>query len=685
MGNAADSDGRYLKDGLLSFIGGADASVPASDINRNQVASAVNCSFRRGICWPRPAMIKKKLTFAEGIEDAFKNALFQHGAFYDGNGYPSLMSSHGGRIFRTDAKTFAVTEITPTTTRATTTAADFIIPDIGDIAALMVESTANMYAQLSSLTIGGNVLALVSVDSIIQITVRNAVDAQSAQTILSGTSISFTGYDFNSPILPIAWSVQARNYWVLQDNQSYAIIWDGSGSRRADPDQDEIPVGNVMGVSMGRLIVALPDRVTFRVGNLVFGDGTFENILNFDENNYLNEGGDFVARVFDAPSNSGEIRAIVSGAMTDTQLGQGPCQIGTPHVVFTIALPFDRTTWKNSTNVLQTVNPIKGPLGQCSTIQHNSDLYYRALDGDRSYILAQRQFNTDGNTPVSGEVNYLLDNDTQSLLEHGSSVLFHNQRLLTFGPAQSQRGVWHRGLVVRDFEAMSSSNRSLGAIWNGAWVGQRILHIVVGMIDNKERCFMWVLNDAQEIEIWEFDTSAINDEGNVPISRSFDLPSFNCGDSDRFKMLITGRFIISGLVGNLDVVVKYRTDLSPCYQPWDSVTVCAKYQDCAPPVCLGPHTYQEQQRTPIKLRVPPDGFDPISGIKYRTGYEFQPRIELSGHAGIRQFRLYTLDTPESLARDRSAAERVIYVPMAMIDASGQIMLDASGQIILSSG
>ena len=603
MANAADSDSRWLKDGVLSFMGGVDSSVPASDIARNQVSTAVNASFRRGTANPRPAFIKKTLTFLDSnAETAFKESLFQHGAFYDGNGFPALMSSHGGHLLKIDLNTFTVSDVTP--------------PG-----------------------------------------------------------------DANSSLLPKSWSVQMENYWALQNNQSYPIIWDGSSARRSDPKQDEIPVGNVMGYAMGRLIVALPNRSNFRVGNLIFGDGTISNLLRFDENNYLNEGGDFIARVFGAPSNSGQIKSIISAAMTDTQLGQGPALVGTPNTIFTLSLPFDRTTWKNMANALQTASPIEGPLSQDSTVQHNSDLYYRAIDGIRSYILAQRQFGTDGNTPNSGEINDILEYDDQSLLEWGSAVVWENQLLMTVSPVRSPRGVWHRGLVVKDFEPESDTRRDMGAIWDGVWTGVRILRIVKATINNQERCFLYVLSDTQDIELWELDSNQIADEGGKPISWSLDFPSFNCGDSDRFKALQTGRVIITSLVGSLTVTVKYRTDLSPCYQDWDKFTVCAKYQDCDPPVCAGPRTYREQKRVPVKFRLPPDGFDPTSGIRYRTGYEFQPRLEMTGYAEIRQLRVYAMDTPESLNRERSADEKVIVVPTGLIGAGGDQILDANGNPI----
>ena len=77
--------------------------------------------------------------------------------------------------------------------------------------------------------------------------------------------------DTNSTRSELAWSVQAENYCIFQDNRGLPIIYNGSTARRANPSKLEVPTGNVMAYANGRLVVSLPDRRTFRVGDLVFG------------------------------------------------------------------------------------------------------------------------------------------------------------------------------------------------------------------------------------------------------------------------------------------------------------------------------------------------------------------------------------------------------------------------------
>jgi len=575
MSNGAQE---FLKDGAITLEGGQDNGRSPSIIQRNQVAFATNTTFRGGFAAPRPGLKKRVLNFNQNgaLTAAFEGGRFQHAAFYDGNGFPSLMSSHGGRQFKIDLTTFNVSEISP---------------------------------------MGG----------------------------------------YNSSLLRIGWSVQAENYWIYQDNQSLPIIFDGASSRRANPANNEIPVGNVMAYVNARIVVALRDSQSFRAGNLLFGKtGTTADILQFDENNYLNEGGDFIARVFGAPSGYGPILAMKAISQTNTQLGQGPLIVFTPNVAFTVNLPFDRTVWKNLNNALQTVNPIKGFLSQNSTVGINGDIWGRSLDGIRSYIFSQRAYNQWANTPMSDEVQPTLNYDTQNLVPFASAVLFDNRLLMTISPVPSVHGVWHRGLVSLDFNILSSLPRPLSnPAWEGTWTGLRILQIVSAMVDFKERCFIYALNDNDNIELWELTTGDRFDNENARIKWTLDFPSYNCGDSFRFKCLQLAELFIDQVAGTVKIVSKYKPDQYPCFLPWDTTEVCAKYQDCGPDTCSGPVTYREQFRSKIRFHQPADDFDTQNRRRHRTAYEFQPRLEMEGYCQIKQLRILAKPEDEVFFAERT--------------------------------
>lgn len=592
--NRADAKG-WLRDGNSSFSGGTDGGRPPSDIDRDQVEFAINCTMRGGPIKPRPGWFKHALDFGEDhlLELAFTGGFFQEAGFYDGNGIPALLSSHGGRQFRIDLESLAVREITPTKGHTTETSAAFVIPAAAATVVVAVVNNSQMSLEFPNVTIGAYPFVLTAIDiSGTAITVQNDTAANAGVNVADPADVVYTTRDVNNPKNTLAWSIQADQWWILQDNESLPLIWNGSKAVRSDPKTKQVPVGNVMAYAQGRLIVALPDRRTYRVGDLIFGSSGSavysyrDAVLYFTENDFLNEGGDFSARVFGAPSDSGDILAIRACAQTDAQLGQGSVLVGTPNVIFSLNLPFDRTTWKNLANALQTANPIVGPVGQGSMVSINTDMWYRAPDGIRSWRMAQRQFNGSwGNTPLSSEVDSILAFDSKELLEHGSAVFFDNRLLMTISPQMTDHGVYHRGLVVMDMDLSSSLRKQLAPAWEGVWTGLRILKILTAKIKGKTRCFMFVLNDTSEIELWELserDKSDRSGDTEIAISGEFWLPSYSCGDLDRFKVLETGRILVSAISGIWGVVVEYRTDENPCWTPWFSKSLCAINADCGP-------------------------------------------------------------------------------------------------------
>lgn len=639
-----------------------DENTPPSKIGRDQVAYAVNTTMRGVRARPRPGFIRRLLNIPTASAVGFKKGKFQHASFWDGTGVPQLMCVTSGRYYSISVDSWNVSDVTPASGPG-----------------------------------------WVNADK--------------------------------------CWSVQAENYWICQDGLSAALIYNGAASRRANPANNEVPSGTVMAYTMGRLIVALPDGYSFRVGDLVFGGsgtpqlGYRDAMLRFTENNYLNEGGDFVAKVFGALSAFGPITSMIPLNMLDQQLGQGPLLVGQPNMVFTVQLPFDRTTWKNLANALQTANPLIGPLSQESCVNINGDAWYRSSDGIRSFMVARRDFGKWGNTPMSGEMEQTLTADTKFLLNHSSAVLFNNRLIDTVSPVRDPfHGVWHRGLVALDFNLVSNLRTKLNPAWEGLWTGLHVLQIVKGIVAGEDRCFIFALNGNLEIELWEMIDSYQHDndgENIIPISWSMDLPSYDCQNSDKFKKLIGGRCVVENMSGNFSINLKYRSDQNPCWINWDTFNLCAVNEDCCtdlnttvtqpftiPAVgfnvsvtvastvglstnyptmtvglytltlqsvdspttctlvnsivgqagvvvsaatamffcgfnCSGPTTYREQQRSPINFHAPDDSFDTINGRKFCTGYEFQPRLELSGYGELKQFRIFSKDETEVIHAERT--------------------------------
>ena len=618
----------------------------------------------------------------------------------------------------------------------TTTTADFTVPVAGATVVVAVADSSHMTTSSPNVYVRGLPFVLTGIGGPTSITLKNLTPANqgvvithpanvaysyapntvtvlnpvatgAGNVITSGTSVTFnapivyTKSDPNNPNNTLNWSVQAGIFWILQDNAAAAIIFDGAKTYRSDPSKSQVPCGNVMCYAQGRLLVALPDRQSYAAGDIYGGSsGTatynFQDAqLYFTENNYLNEGGNFVARTFGAPNTAGDIVSMTALAQTDTQLGQGPVVIGTPTSVFTVNLPFDRTTWKNLQNPLQTNVPMLGPTGQSSTINVNTDLWFRSLDGIRSYVQAWRQMNGGwGNTPSSNELDDLLATDEANLLEHASAVLFDNRILVTVNPTETPQGVYWAGLAVMDLDLVTSLRRKSPPAWEGLWSGIRpaatapyypgILKIITATVLGVQRCFMFVLNSQSLIELWELSKTDKFDQGSqqVPISSAVWLPSYTCGDQDRFKTLDAGRMLVNAVSGQLVWSVEYRTDEWPCWVPWQAGRACSINQDCGPFACSGPIQYQDQPRRPIRLGTPPDDFNGVTNISNRKGYEFQPRIRWTGYAEITGFYIFCSDTQEMLGPDRAdediCSTKTVGGIVYLTAPDGSILTDGNG-------
>jgi hypothetical protein len=540
-------------------------------------------------------------------------------------------------------------------------------------------------------------LTVTQIIDAVTVVVENNVGSPVPGTVIPAqTYVTVETLDANNPNISLNWSIQAQNWWLLQDNQSRCIIFDGSKALRSDPSKNQVPDGNVMCYAQGRLMVALTDRLSYMVGDLIGGpsgtanNGYFDSILYFTETLYLDEGGNITAKVFGAPSDSGPILAMKACAQTDTQLGQGSVLVGSHNVVFTVNLPFDRTVWATMQNPLQTANPIKGPTGQRSTIAINTDMYYRSLDGDRTYLFAQRQFNSQpGNTTISNEVDSILKYDTQSLLEFGCQVEFDNRKLETVSPIKSPNGVWHQGLTVMDFNLNDGLRKRFGQAWEGIWTGLRILKLVTGIVNGEERCFIYALNDSSQIELWELSKKNESDgdwNGSMsptPINWVVESRGMACRNLDQFKKLKYGHINAPVVSGLINITVGYKSDEWPCWQPWTQVSRCAKTSDCGPWTNCFPTAYLPQPRTPIRLPDAPDYPNPVTNKTYRLGYQFQLRVQMTGYAEISELRIYCLDEPELVGPEHPGEYQFTPVPSGgMIDPSQNPILDPSGQPIL---
>ena len=470
-------------------------------------------------------------------------------------------------------------------------------------------------------------------------------------TILNLSAVS--GQE-NPSNLPKAWFCQAQEFLAMQDNSSVPLVLNGSSLVRNIPIDlggNGFPIGNAMEYNNGRLWVALQDRRTFSGGDLAYSvTGTSADVLTSTQNKFLTNG------AFVLPSTAGLITAMRSIAVQDSVLGQGPLIVFGQFGAGTVNAPFAADQWQNTASPIETVGLMSaGPVSQEATIQVNGDIWYRSPDGIRSYMVARRDHGTFVNTPVSHEMERVLNRDDQFLLDHCSAVDFDNRRLETASPVRMVNnsimyGVGWRGLSVLDFSPVTSMFDRTSPAWEGIWNGLTILQILTLKCFGVDRCFMFALNDTFEFELWELSRDSKFDNTMQPIEWTIETRSLGFADNgETLKRFERPETWFTNLAGGLSYTIQYRPD---DYQGWldlDSGVFGAQMGlcsvGCTPPV--GPI----EQYRPRKIAEEPDENECEECVskKFRNGFEFQFRLTMTGAARLKRFRVAATEVPEDVA------------------------------------
>lgn len=446
--------------------------------------------------------------------------------------------------------------------------------------------------------------------------------------------------DQNQANRPHAWFEQAENWLVVQNNLNPAFLYNGSGSRRAGPD--EVPVGGPMAYGKGRLFVARGSL--YYGGDIVFGDRAYgrNSVIRFTENTFLHEGG-----AFGVPN--GPVSGLKFAANLDSSLGDGDLLAGSLNAIHAFAAPVDRDTWKDLQQPAQRIAARAfGPVNQESMVIVNGDVIFRAPDGIRSFQYSRRDFGMWGQTPISRQVQRALRYDTDAWLTEASGVNFDNRLLMTIQPQlDPAHGVWHRGLCVLDYNRVAGMGDQRPPVWEGIWTGLRILRILTIQIGSAIRCFIFALNEEKQIQLWEVTKDGRFDRNpdDVPIQWIVETRGMNSQKPTERKRLMGLVQWFDKLAGEVSLNAMYRADEGECWHPWSRWSDCAKYRDCeATGTCPdSPYTpahvirtNRPQFRSYIGLFQPPDVTEPQGGGLTRDGFEFQFRFECSGRFRLKR-------------------------------------------------
>jgi hypothetical protein len=414
----------------------------------------------------------------------------------------------------------------------------------------------------------------------------------------------------------------------------------------------ELPAATCMDYYMGRIWYARDRQYT--AGDIVLGPaGTTayqkrDSILKITENPLALAGDGFVV-----PTEDGIIRALKHTANLDTALGEGQLYAFTRKTVYALSVPVTRAQWITSTEPLQRVAQLRnGSYGDRNVVNINGDLFYLSWDGYRSLFLAIRDFSQWGNTPISRNINRLLDFNNRGLLQTSSGVYFDNRMLQTALPEQTEVGVAYGGMAVLDFDLVSSLEDTATNMsrqppaWEGWWQGVKLLQLFEGDYGGLQRCFATVLAQDGGIEVWELTTQYRNDQDDNRVEWFVETPAWTWGREFELKKLDGGEIWIDRVYGTVYLDVYYRPDAEACWQFWHRTEFCSARSTCedlANPVCYPEQPYGEGHKFPITLPTPPYAeCNTLNARPMNIGYQFQMKIIVKGWCRIRGMMFHAI-------------------------------------------
>ena len=347
---------------------------------------------------------------------------------------------------------------------------------------------------------------------------------------------------------PIAYMVQADKWLIAQDGKSNAIIYNSTKARRAkvsvDVNNTEIPTGTIMAYGMGRLVVIVNKR------DVAFGDlygshdlpDPADSLILFTERNFLSEG-------FDAaiPFTQGIATGMIFFPQLDTSTGNGQLMVFAERGSTSFFLSLDRSLWKTSSfQILSLLTT--GLRGNRSISVVNEDLWFRSDDGMRSYRQARSEQGGWAHIPLSTNVKQYLKNDSDWLLKYCSAIYFDNRVLVTTSPMWNNGRPMHWGMVVVDFDILSSFSgapltpgQTSKPAWEGQWVSSQFspIQMLTGTFKGITRAFMFGMDSQGQNQLYELSVDDKDDFDNQKIgwemvSRSFDFNKLNPQDSTVF-------------------------------------------------------------------------------------------------------------------------------------------------------
>jgi hypothetical protein len=522
------SDKNRVFDGWISLEGGVDGGRAADMLEPNQVAGAINMSFRGGTVSTRPGFRKLEEEFpaiwVESLQRATPDR--QHWC-YNAPFKSELLDRIRGEYAGMDEVFIEPNDPPP---------GYFVQPEfVGQNSEYVYKHGKFQCAHAYSPHYGEDCIMAMIGGRLFKI-IPKVNTSKVTEIIIDDDPRKLR----NMERFPMAYMCQADKWLIVQDGISAPIIYDGSKARRSKtsglPEEVEIPVGTITAYGMGRIVTIVNDR------DVAFGDlqgshdlpDPSDSLILFTERNFLTEG-------FDAaiPFQQGVVTGMMFIPQLDSSTGNGQLMVFAERGATSFFLSLDRELWKTSTfQVLSLLTT--GMRGHRSISVVNEDLWFRSDDGMRSYRQARSEPSGWAHIPLSTNVRQYLENDSEFLLKYCSAMYFDNRILVTTSPMWFNGRPIHWGMVVVDFDIISAFGgtatqpQASKPAWEGEWISPNFLpsQIFTGTFNGMTRAFVFGLDNAGQNSLFELSSDDKDDYNGTKIGWEFDTRSFDFNKLD---------------------------------------------------------------------------------------------------------------------------------------------------------
>jgi hypothetical protein len=437
---------------------------------------------------------------------------------------------------------------------------------------------------------------------------------------------------YNSTLLPTAWMCETSGYFIIQDGQSDPIIYNGGSIRRANPSENEVPIGRQMAYGNGRLAVAVAGH-NIKVGDITDGLGSE---LLFTETNYLSNGGAFFY--------PNEITALAFLPSNNTATGYGSLMVF--GLGFTDSLRLEitqRDLWSTIPGFQVVVLDNIGATSQMSVVRVNQDLYWRDARGEiRSLRSAASGADSPGNTSLSREVSRIVDFETDNWLTQSGGMFFDNRILFLASPFLAEGNVTaFNDIISLDAAPLATMRAKAPPAYDGSWNGAHFTRMVKGMFGGVERGFvissdadgqnrLWEIEPGERTDVYLTDgTTMLPVESRIVSTSEF--RRFGTDKPNQLKRLVRCDFYPAEIEGDVNVKLYWRVGNTEQWFFCDEVDFCAQMTDGT---TATPHEWKNirpQTRLQIRSFTFPQEINQMLKLSNTVGYDFQIRLVWTGN------------------------------------------------------